>query len=246
MTDRSVTQKFVERAERAGFAAIVLTVDRPVLGKRESADRHGFDNRPAIAKDPNGLAPAGGGALYNARISASLTWADVAWLRSVTSLPIVLKGILSPADAAIAVHAGAAAVWVSNHGGRQLDGVVSTLDVLPACVAAVRAAEADASTLTARARRVEVWVDGGVRRGTDVIKAIALGADFVFVGRPPLWGLAVGGAAGAQRVLELLGEEVRAGLALLGAPSVQEVARAHVVRTGPDPWGAAQASPPRL
>lgn len=236
MTDRAVTRRLVERAERAGFAAIVLTVDRPVLGRREAADRLGFDNRPAIQADPNGLAPpsaagsgGGGGAgpLYNSRISAALTWDDVAWLRAVTRLPVVVKGVLSPVDAALAVRAGVAAVWISNHGGRQLDGAVASLDVLPACVAAVRAAEASLGTPEGATgmRRIEVWVDGGVRRGTDVIKALALGADFVFVGRPPLWGLAVGGAAGAQRVLELLGAEVHNAMALLGVTSVRGISR---------------------
>ena len=251
MVDKTVTQRLVVRAERAGFSAFVLTVDRPVLGKREAADRWGFDNRSAIAKDPNRLAQAGSGAggppaLYNASISAALTWADVAWLRSITRLPVVLKGILSPADAALAVQAGAAAVWVSNHGGRQLDGAIASLDALPACVAAVRAAESVLPPTPGPGfprRRVEVWVDGGVRRGTDVLKALALGADFVFLGRPPLWGLAVGGEAGVRRLLELLAAEVRTGMQLLGVVRVEDITGAHIARRGPLPLPGQAGSP---
>lgn len=243
MTDRSATQRLIQRAERAGFAAIVLTVDRPILGRRDAAGRAGFDYGPAMASDPNNLvsgtatSPGAGPApqLREDSISAALTWEDIAWLRTLTSLPLVLKGILAPADAARAVQAGAAAVWISNHGGRQLDAAVASLDVLPACAAAVRAAEAGARSAGGQAapRRVEIWVDGGFRRGTDILKALALGADFAFVGRPPLWGLAVGGTAGAQRVLELLGDEVRSAMALLGVTSPLGLTREHVAPCGP-------------
>jgi len=239
LVDRSITQRLVERAERHGYAAIVLTVDRPVLGQRDSVVRAGFSISWADHGDPNRLGQSSSSsALSDASISAALTWADVTWLRSITRLPVVLKGILSPADAALAVQAGAAAVWVSNHGGRQLDCVAAGLDALPACVAAVRAAEAalpPASGPGFPRRRVEVWVDGGVRRGTDVLKALALGADFVFLGRPPLWGLAVGGEAGVRRLLELFAAEVRTAMQLLGVVRVQDVTGAHVARRGPLP-----------
>lgn len=238
LVDRAVTRRVIERAERSGFAAIVLTVDRPVLGQRDAVARAGFSISWADHGDPNRLGQASSAsALHDDSITAALTWADVAWFRSITRLPIVLKGILAPADAALAVRAGAAAVWVSNHGGRQLDGVSAGVDVLPACVAAVRAAEAASATASAGPgaprRRVEVWVDGGFRRGTDVVKALALGADFVFLGRPPLWGLAVGGEAGARDLLTAMGSEVRTAMQLLGAVDVRGITRAHVVRRGP-------------
>ena len=179
-------------------------------------------------------------------ITPALTWADVAWFRSITRLPVVLKGVLFPLDAALAVQAGVAAVWLSNHGGRQLDGVGAGLDALPACVAAMRAAEAASASAACgtaaaggpaapRRPRVEVWVDGGVRRGTDILKALALGADFVFLGRPPLWGLAVGGEAGVQQVLELLSAEVRTAMQLLGVVTVRGITAEYVTRRGPLP-----------
>ena len=160
-----------------------------------------------------------GSALNAAAISPSLTWDDVAWLRGITHLPIVLKGILAPADAELAVSAGVRAVWVSNHGGRQLDCCLSGLDALPAVVAAVRRAEARSPSHT----RVEIYVDGGVRRGTDVVKALCLGADFVWLARPIAWGLAVKGAAGVTDVLTTLSEEVENAMALVGACQVSDL-----------------------
>ena len=235
LVNRPVTKLLVERAERCGFEAIVLTVDRPVLGRRDNVARSGFTITWAMHGDPNKLGNASSAsALHDDSITAALTWEDVGWFRSITRLPIVLKGVMCPSDAARAVHAGVAAVWVSNHGGRQLDGAVAGLDVLPACVAAVRAAEALALADTIkRPRRVEVWVDGGVRRGTDIIKALALGADFVFLGRPPLWGLTVGGEGGVTALLSRLGEEVRTAMQLLGTVCVADISASHVVRRGP-------------
>jgi isopentenyl diphosphate isomerase/L-lactate dehydrogenase-like FMN-dependent dehydrogenase len=142
--------------------------------------------------------------------SGALTWADVDWLRSITRLPLVLKGILTAEDARRAVEHGAAGIIVSNHGGRQLDGVAATIDVLPEVVAAVDGG-------------CEVYLDGGVRRGTDALKALALGARAVFVGRPVLWGLAVDGAAGAEHVLALLRDELALAMALAGRPTLASV-----------------------
>lgn len=174
-------------------------------------------------------ADGGGKSSLYANVSAALSWGDVAWLRSITRLPIVLKGVLAPEDAAAAVRAGCAAVWVSNHGGRQLDECATGVDVLPAVVAAVRAAEG------AGAPRTEVWVDGGVRRGTDVVKALALGADFVFVGRPAVWGLAVAGEEGVRRVLRTLRDETLNAMQLLGTVRVGDINPRHLLRVRPAP-----------
>jgi isopentenyl diphosphate isomerase/L-lactate dehydrogenase-like FMN-dependent dehydrogenase len=141
---------------------------------------------------------------------AALTWDDVAWLRSLTTLPIVLKGLLTPEDASRAVEHGAAGIVVSNHGGRELDGVPATIEALPAVAETV-------------AGRVEVYLDGGIRRGTDVLKALALGARAVLAGRPILWGLAVDGAAGAQRVLEMLRDDLEHAMALAGCADLAGV-----------------------
>ena len=141
---------------------------------------------------------------------AALTWEDVSWLRSLTQLPVVLKGILHPEDAVLAVEHGVAGIVVSTHGGRQLDGVPASLEALPAVAEAVRG-------------RAEVYAEGGVRRGTDVLKALALGARAVFVGRPVLWGLAVDGAAGVGHVLELLRDELELAMVLAGLPDIGSI-----------------------
>ena len=146
----------------------------------------------------------------------SLTWDALAWLKSITALPIVVKGILTAEDAQLAVEHGAAGIIVSNHGGRQLDGVPATIEALPEVVEAV-------------AGRCEVYLDGGVRRGTDVLKALALGARGVFVGRPVLWGLAVDGAAGVERVLTLLRDELELAMALAGRPTLASIDRTLVI-----------------
>jgi 4-hydroxymandelate oxidase len=148
-------------------------------------------------------------------LSPSVTWRDIEWISEATSLPVVLKGIVTREDATLAVEHGAAAIVVSNHGGRQLDGAPATLDALPEVVEAA-------------AGRVDVLLDGGIRRGTDVVKALALGARAVLAGRAPMWGLCVDGEAGVRHVLGLLREEILLTLMLLGCTSPAEVARAHV------------------
>ena len=150
-------------------------------------------------------------------MSASTTWADLARLAALADLPLVVKGVLTAEDARLACEHGAAAIVVSNHGGRQLDGVAATIDALPEVVEAVDG-------------RLEVLVDGGIRRGIDVVKALALGAHAVLAGRAPLWGLAVGGEAGAAHVLELLRAEIELALQLTGCRTPGEVGRGHVVR----------------
>jgi len=198
---RRLAEPLVGRAEAAGFRAIVLTVDLPCLGNRERSPYPGWrlpnyraGNFPAEMADED-------------LEEVALSWEDVDWLRSLTKLPIILKGILRADDATLAVEHGAAGIVVSNHGGRQLDGVPASIEALPAIVEAVRG-------------RGEVYMDGGVRRGTDVLKALALGARAVLVGRPILWGLAVNGAAGAQRVLELLRDELARAMVLAGVPDI--------------------------
>ena len=219
--DRGVVQDLVERAAAEGYGAVVLTVDLPVLGRRERDLRTGFEIRDdvpvplflALAEGTGTVSPAD----INWAVDNSLSWRDLEWLRSVSSLPLVVKGILTSEDAVLACEAGAEGVVVSNHGGRQLDGVAASIDALPEVVEAV-------------GDRAEVLMDGGIRRGTDVVKALALGAQAVLVGRAPLYGLAVGGAEGVERVLELLREEVVLALALCGCASPADVTRAHIGR----------------
>ena len=155
-----------------------------------------------------------------AQISPSVTWRDLEWIAAESRLPVVLKGIVTREDATLAMEHGAAAILVSNHGGRQLDGAPATLDALPEVVEAV-------------AGRCEVYVDGGIRRGADVLKALALGAQAAFAGRAIASGLAVGGEDGVRRVLTLLRDEIELGLALLGCSSPTEVTRGHICPTVP-------------
>jgi len=222
--DEELTAAIVARAAAAGYRALVVTVDTAVLGRRLGDERHGFQLPPELEM-PNlaeHLPPTAdrGSALaryFAERHSASFSWRDLERLRASTKLPIVLKGVLRGDDAARAVDAGCAAVIVSNHGGRQLDGVPATLDALPEVAAAV-------------AGRAEGLVDGGVRWGADVVKALALGARAVLLGRPILWGLAVAGEAGVRDVLELVRGELSRAMALAGARNVREIDRDLVRR----------------
>jgi len=218
--DRDVVCDVVERAAAAGYAALVVTVDLPALGRRERDLRTGFEI-PEDVPVPAFLALAKGASMtpadINSLVDNSLTWRDLEWLRSVTSLPLLVKGILTAEDAALAIEAGVEGIVVSNHGGRQLDGAPASLDALPEVVEAA-------------GDRAEVLLDSGVRRGADVVKALALGARAVLVGRAPVWGLAVGGADGVERVLGLLREEIELALALCGCVSPAEVTRGHVAR----------------
>jgi isopentenyl diphosphate isomerase/L-lactate dehydrogenase-like FMN-dependent dehydrogenase len=215
--DRAFTADLLASVVEAGFEAVVFTVDLPAAGRRERDLRAAF----ALPEDlvlpniPGLLARQDFHAALGKIVDATLTWRDLEWLRGTCPLPVVLKGILSAEDALLAAEHGAAGVIVSNHGGRQLDGVSASLDALPEVVEAV-------------GERVEVLMDGGVRRGTDVLKALALGAQGVLVGRPVVWGLAVGGEPGARELLELLQGELALGLTLLGCRSPAEVTREHV------------------
>jgi 4-hydroxymandelate oxidase len=227
--DRGLSRALVERAERAGCSALVLTVDSPLLGRRERDARTGF-HVPVDIPVPNLSADtretlAGLGGIVGASALAkfvtefwdsSISWRDLAWLRSITTVPILVKGIVRGDDARLALEHGASGVIVSNHGGRQLDTAIPTARALPEVADAMRGGGA-------------LLVDGGIRRGTDVLKALALGAQAVLVGRPVLWGLALGGEAGVRRVLELLRDECALALALAGCRAPAEVTRDFVV-----------------
>lgn len=218
--DRGMTRALVERAEQAGCSALVLTVDTPILGRRERDVRNRFHFPPEVSiahTMPGGmqtlpeLADDSGLAAHAHRmLSSSVSWGDIDWLRSFTKLPVVLKGILRADDAVLAVEHGAAGIIVSNHGGRQLDTAVATIRALPEIADAVSG-------------QVAVLIDGGIRRGTDIIKALALGACAVLVGRPVLWGLALDGERGVTQVLEMLRDELDLAMALCGCRSVGDV-----------------------
>jgi 4-hydroxymandelate oxidase len=220
LQDRGVTREHLAGAAAAGCSAVVLTVDTPFLAQRERDVRAGFEI-PADLPLPYARAAVGAEAQnpadHFALLDASVSWRDLEWVATEGGLPVVLKGIVTAEDARTAVEHGAAAVVVSNHGGRQLDGVPATLDSLAEVVAAVEG-------------RTEVYLDGGIRRGTDVAKALALGARAVLAGRAPVFGLAAAGEAGVRHVLELLREELALTLALLGCTSPDQLTSAHVRR----------------
>jgi 4-hydroxymandelate oxidase len=221
--DRAVTAELVRRAERAGCTGLVLTVDTPILGRRErdlvngfhvpdtfDAPNLGVDMRSTLAGRMDATSALA--TFIAAHWDASIAWRDLEWLQSITTLPIFVKGIVRGDDAILALEHGATGVIVSNHGGRQLDTAVPTARALP-------------EVANAMAGRGVLLVDGGIRRGTDVLKALALGAQAVLLGRPVLWGLAVDGEAGARRVLTLLREEIDLAFALAGVRSPAEATR---------------------
>jgi len=218
--DRRVTEDLLHRAANAGYRVICLTVDTPLLGRREKDERNRFTLPPGMGianlklAGLDGMPEAERGSAFAKYVAdllnESLTWRDIDWLRSISRLPVLLKGIMTAEDAKLAAEHGVAGIVVSNHGGRQLDSTLGTLDVLPEVVAAVKG-------------RVEVYVDGGIRRGTDVLKALALGARAVLVGRPILWGLALGGADGVRAVLQHLQMELDTAIALAGRATVKEI-----------------------
>jgi isopentenyl diphosphate isomerase/L-lactate dehydrogenase-like FMN-dependent dehydrogenase len=220
--DPGRSRRLVERAEAAGYGAIVVTVDLPVLGYRERDLRSGFNLSVTLGNfvdEPPTHASHGatgsGSDILTADLDRGLTWAGIDAIRSWTALPIVLKGILTAEDARLAVEHGVAGIVVSNHGARQLDRTVATADALEPIVEAVDA-------------QAEVWVDGGIRRGLDVVTALALGARGVLVGRPVFWALAAAGRAGVERALAILRTETVLAMTLLGASRPEEIVRAHV------------------
>lgn len=218
--DRGATLELIRRAEEAGYEALAFTVDAPYLGVRERDVRNEFQlpEHLSVANlteaqmqllpdvdDQSGLA-----AYFADLLEPALTWEMLDWVASQTELPVVLKGVIRDDDARRAVDAGASAIWVSNHGGRQLDTSPATIRALPAIVESVSG-------------QVEIYLDGGIRRGTDAYKALAIGADAVFIGRPVLWGLAHAGQAGVERVLQLLRGELDLAMALCGTPTIEEI-----------------------
>ena len=222
-SDRGVSRELVAQAEDGGYEALVVTVDLPVLGRRERDLRSGVVAATASLAWSAAAAGAEGPmtpADFASLIDPSLTWEDIERFAAETTLPVLVKGILTPEDARLAHEHGAAGIVVSNHGGRQLDTVLSGADALPPIVDEV-------------GDRLDVLVDGGIRRGTDVLKALAIGARAVMVGRPILWGLAVEGADGVRRVLELLLDELDLALALAGVPQAEALDAGLVT---PAPW----------
>jgi isopentenyl diphosphate isomerase/L-lactate dehydrogenase-like FMN-dependent dehydrogenase len=205
--DRGITQALIDEACAHGYSALVLTVDTPILGRREGAVRIGFEipEEIEVAGDIFG------------DLDGSVGWADLEWLAG-HGLPVVLKGVVTAADAKLALEHGASAVVVSNHGGRQLDGVSATIDSLEEVVEAIDG-------------KIEVLLDSGVRRGVDVLRAIALGARATLIGRPVVHGLAAAGEAGVAAVLDLLQREIELGLKLLGCRSLGDITRDHVRRS---------------
>lgn len=217
--DRGFTRELLQRAESAGYEAVVLTVDAPTSGARDGERRAGFKLPPGVhavnlaGLPPRRMVPAGGhSALFDGLLEGAPTWDDIEWLREQTRLPLLLKGILHPDDARCAVDSGAAGLVVSNHGGRTLDTAMASADMLPRVADAVGG-------------RVPLLVDGGIRRGTDVLKALALGADAVLVGRPCVMALAAAGPQGVAHVIRLLRDELEIAMALTGCAALQDASR---------------------
>lgn len=205
-TDHGATRELVQRAQAAGYRALCMTVDMPVSGAR---------NREARAKVKLPPLPAGSLNILGSKLDPAVSWKDVEWLGLITKIPLLLKGVLNPDDADRAVKSGVAGIIVSNHGGRNFDTVPATIDALPLVVEKV-------------ASRVPVLVDGGIRRGTDVLKALAFGANAVLIGRPYLYGLGAEGEAGVTKVLNILQHEFRVAMALTGRTNVANIDRSAI------------------
>jgi 4-hydroxymandelate oxidase len=224
--DRGFTRELIARAEKSGYRALMVTVDTPEWGRRERDVRNGFHLPPGLSAvnllpsnergEVIGQHGAGMGQAFTWMLDASTSWKDVEWICSVTRLPILLKGICRPEDARLALQHGARGIVVSNHGGRQMDTAPATIEVLPAIADAVGG-------------KMQILMDGGVRRGLDVLKALALGATAVQVGRPVLWGLAAGGQEGVTNALNILRQELDLAMALSGCPDLSGISRDLVV-----------------
>lgn len=223
--DRNIVQQLVRRAEKAGYKGFVVTVDTPILGRREADIKNRFCLPPHLAlknfshlnldmeeKEDSGLA-----AYVASQVDRSLNWKDVQWLQSITSLPVILKGVNTAEDTKLAIQNGAAAIIVSNHGARQLDYSPATINCLEEVVKAANG-------------RIPVYLDGGVRRGTDVFKALALGASGVFVGRPVLYSLAADGESGVRKMLQIFHEEFELAMALSGCSSLRDITSNHIIK----------------
>ncbi|CAG2175421.1 unnamed protein product [Oppiella nova] len=207
-SDRNMTKDMAQRAERAGYKALVLTVDHNSGGIRY----HDTKSVKVNNSDRANYRPYTGA---NKGIANDVTWDDVKWLKRQVQIPVVIKGVLTAGDARLAVNSGADAIFVSNHGGRQIDGVPATLEALPEIVSEV-------------GREVDVYLDGGVRNGNDIFKALALGAKVVFVGRPAAWGLVYNGSEGVNTVLDILYKELDNVMAIAGTPTIRSISRSRV------------------
>ncbi|KXJ72106.1 uncharacterized protein LOC109401631 [Aedes albopictus] len=222
--ERKLTEKLVQRVKKAGFKALVVTVDSPLFGKRRADIRNRFTLPPGLTAANfegvqatlQGQSGSGLNEYGEQQLDPSLVWDDIKWLIKFSKLPVLVKGVLTKEDAEIAVSKGVSGIWVSNHGGRQLDSAPATIEALPEIVAAV-------------GDRTTIIVDGGVRNGKDVFKALALGAHMVMIGRPALWGLAVDGQKGVEQVLDILREELDTTMALAGCQKVSDITRLHVL-----------------
>ena len=215
--DQKLTKTLVQRAEKAGYQALCVTIDAPVLGRREVDIRNQFQLPAHLSLAnltglhlPETVAESGLFAYFQEQISDQVTWKDIEWLKSITNLPIILKGILRADDAQQAHRLGVDGIIISNHGGRQLDGAIATIDALPRIVETV-------------GEQMEIMLDGGIRKGIDVLKAIALGAKAVLIGRPILWGLGMDGEIGIDLVLDLLRKELDLAMALSGCATLEEI-----------------------
>ncbi|XP_064413179.1 hydroxyacid oxidase 2 isoform X4 [Latimeria chalumnae] len=218
--NRKISEQIVHRVEGLGYKALVLTVDVPYTGKRRNDIRNKFRLPPHLkVKNFDGvfeedIGPEEYGVPANT-LDPSISWKDIHWLQTLTRLPIIIKGILTKEDAELAVEHGVQGIIVSNHGGRQLDGgpaTVSGIDALSEIVDTVQG-------------RIEVYLDGGIRTGSDVLKALALGAKCVFIGRPVVWGLSYKGEEGVRGVLQILNDEIRLSMALSGCRNISEINR---------------------
>ncbi|KAI8665007.1 FMN hydroxy acid dehydrogenase domain-containing protein [Fusarium sp. Ph1] len=218
--DRSKTLEIIKRAEAAGFKAVIVSVDVAALGLRLNEYRNNFKLPPGVTNvliaDPTGAQKK------RPEWDPSITWEDsIKWLRQHTKMEIWLKGILNPDDVGLAIQHGVDGILISNHGGRQLDGVPATLDALRECAPVAK-------------NKIKLAVDGGIRRGSDIFKALALGADFCLAGRPPLWGLAYNGADGVDLSVKIMLREFRTCMALCGCRTVDEISSAHLSTLSPD------------
>ncbi|CAF2333212.1 unnamed protein product [Rotaria sp. Silwood2] len=234
LKDREFTKRLVHRAEKAGFRALVVTVDACHFGNREADHRNGFrlpENMQLENLYDGDLKHAQGDHVsalsdFIARnLDATLTWSDIKWLREISRLPIIVKGIMTREDAQLAVQADVDGIVVSNHGARQVDTTLSTIEVLPEIVTAVREIRTK--------KKIDIYIDGGIRRGTDVLKAIALGADAVLIGRPVLWGLAAGGCQGVVDIFEILKREFKLAVMLCGCTSLPNNGKSSSLVTMP-------------
>jgi 4-hydroxymandelate oxidase len=220
--DRQFTRDLVNRVENLGYRALMVTVDTPEWGRRERDVRNGFhlpEGLSAINLVPSnecgveiGQSGSGMGQAFTWMLDASVTWKDLEWLCSLTKLPVLVKGVCRSDDAVKCMDHGAAGIVVSNHGARQMDGAPATIEALPPIADAVDG-------------RVPILIDGGIRRGVDVLKALALGASAVQIGRPILWGLAANGQAGVEQVFKMLQQEFDLAMALAGCPDLKSITR---------------------